>query len=140
MTRIFTDKAETQGRAWASQAALPKQTLWQASLPTRLFPNRSIAPRVPRFGAPRASRLGEWEVGEGISLLIRGEFLEGQSQAGLQMDSQKLHIPRSAMGSDTFGDTSFDLRQPLGSSPCGPTSGCSSSRLPERSVVSISEI
>ena len=90
--------------------------------------------------APRASRLGEWEVGEGISLLIRGEFLEGQSQAGLQMDSQKLHIPRAAMGSDTFGDTSFDLRQPLGASPCGPTSGCSSSRLPERSVVSISEI
>ena len=106
MTRIFTDKAETQGRAWASQAALPKQTPWQASLPTRLFPNRSIAPRVPRFGAPRASRLGEWEVGEGISLLIRGEFLEGQSQAGLQMDSQKLNIPRAAMGSDTSGDTS----------------------------------
>jgi hypothetical protein len=40
MTRIYTDKTEAQGAAWASQAVLPNQTRWQASLPTRLFLNR----------------------------------------------------------------------------------------------------
>ena len=40
MARIYTDKTDAQGGAWASQAALPNQTRWQASLPTRLFLNR----------------------------------------------------------------------------------------------------
>lgn len=54
MTRIFTDEAETQGVAWASRAALPNQTLWKASLPARLLPNRSI--RYANDPAFRASR------------------------------------------------------------------------------------
>ena len=69
------------------------------------------------------------------------EFLEGQSQAGLQTDNQKDHTIRTANDPTASGEySSFDLRQPLGASPCGPTSGCSSSRLPERSVVLIRDI
>jgi len=37
-----SNAAERQGGAWAGKEALPNQTLWQASLPTRLFQNRSI--------------------------------------------------------------------------------------------------
>ena len=36
-----SNEAEAQGCAGTSQAALPNQTLWQASLPQRLFLNRS---------------------------------------------------------------------------------------------------
>ena len=68
-------------------------------------------------------------------------FLKGHSQAGLQVDNQKDRSIRLANDPSASGkNSSFDLRQPLGASPCGPTSSCSSSRLPERSVVSISEI
>ena len=57
MTRIYTDKEETQGGASASQAALPNQALWQASLPTRLFPNRSIRfANAPAFRALRETQ------------------------------------------------------------------------------------
>jgi len=37
------------------------------------------------------------------------EFLEGQSQAGLQMGSQKHPTPRAAMGCDTSGDNSLSV-------------------------------
>jgi hypothetical protein len=45
MTRMGTDEAEP-GDAWASQAALPNHTLWQASLPERLSLNRPLASRA----------------------------------------------------------------------------------------------
>jgi hypothetical protein len=38
-----------------------------------------------------------------------GEFLGGQSQAGLQMDSQKHLTPRAAMGSTSSGDNSSSV-------------------------------
>lgn len=53
ITRIYTDEAVAQGFAWASQAALPNQPLWQPSLPTRLFPNRSIRSANDPALAPR---------------------------------------------------------------------------------------
>ena len=69
------------------------------------------------------------------------EFLEGQSQAGLQIDKQKSSAIRAANDPSASGEnSSFELRLPLGASPCGATSGCSSSRLPERSVVPIRDI
>ena len=69
------------------------------------------------------------------------EFLNGQSQAGLQMDKQKDHTIRPANDPNASGEnSSFDSRLPLGASPCGPTSGCSSSRLTEQSVVPIRDI
>jgi hypothetical protein len=59
MTLIYTDAAERQGSAWAGKAALPNQTLWQASMPTRLFQNRSIrvanAPAMPSTLVARPS-------------------------------------------------------------------------------------
>ena len=88
-------------------------------------------------GALRAGGGGMGSV-ERDQLADSAGFLEGQSQAGLPMDSQKHQSIREANDLGAPGnDSSFDLRQPLGASPCGPTSGCSSSRLPERSVVTI---
>jgi len=54
MARIYTDKTDAQGGAWASQAALPNQTRWQASLPTRLFLNRYSLRERSCFFAPCA--------------------------------------------------------------------------------------
>jgi hypothetical protein len=59
-------------------------------------------------------------------------------QAGLQMNNQKgptIRISNDPSAAEEYSP--FDLREPLGASPCGPTFGCSSSRLPERSVVPI---
>ena len=47
--------------------------------------------------------------GGGNQLADSGEFLEGQSQAGLQMDSQKHPTTRAAMGSDTSGENSSSV-------------------------------
>ena len=64
MTRMGTDEPEAQGYAWAGQAALPNQTLSPASLPTRLFPTRSIrfangpaVERVARYNENRETIL-----------------------------------------------------------------------------------
>jgi glycosyltransferase involved in cell wall biosynthesis len=90
--------------------------------------------------ALRADHTGLGSAG-GNQLADSKDFLKGYSHAGLQMDNQKDPTIRTANDPSASGEySSFDLRQPLGASPCGPTSGCSSSRLPERSVVSISEI
>ena len=81
---------------------------------------------------------GEIGSAGGNQLADSKEFLEGQLQAGLEMDNQKGPTIRIANDPGASGEySSSDLRQPLGASPCGPTSGCSSSRLPERSVVPI---
>jgi hypothetical protein len=59
----------------------------------------------------------------------------------LAQDSENTSPTRSANDPSASGEnSSFDLRLPLGASPCGPTSGCSSSRLPERSVVPFRDI
>jgi hypothetical protein len=46
MTRIYTDKTEAQGGAWASQAALRFQIPSQASLHGILKTHRPLAPRA----------------------------------------------------------------------------------------------
>jgi hypothetical protein len=103
----------------------------------KISPSRSASAPAD---ALRADHTGLGSAG-GNQLADSKDFLEGQSQAGLQMDNQKDPSIRTANDPSASGEySSFDLRQPLGASPCGPTSGCSSSRLPERSVVSISEI
>jgi hypothetical protein len=95
---------------------------------------------APAEEALRADDMGSGSAG-GNQFADSMEFLKGQSQAGLQMDNQKLPTIRTANDPSAPGEySSFDLRQPLGASPCGPTSGCSSSRLPERSVVPIRDI
>jgi glycosyltransferase involved in cell wall biosynthesis len=78
---------------------------------------------------------------EGNQIADSKEDLEDQSQASLQMDSRRLRSIHAANDpSASGGNSSFDSRLPLGASPCGTTSGCSSSRLPERSAVPIREI
>jgi len=60
---------------------------------------------------PAGARIapGEMGSGGGNQLADSGEFLEGQSQAGLQMGSQKLHSPRVATESDTSGKNSSSV-------------------------------
>jgi hypothetical protein len=108
-------------------------------------PTRSASVPAGAHIAPgdRISQIGDRVTGSdgGNQPADSVEFLEGQSQAGLLTDNQKGPTIRTANDPTAPGEySSFDLRQPLGASPCGPTSGCSSSRLPERSVVLIREI
>ena len=60
---------------------------------------------------PASARIAPGEMGSvgGNQLADSGEFLEGQSQAGLQMGSQKLHSPRVATESDTSGKNSSSV-------------------------------
>jgi len=60
---------------------------------------------------PALARIAPGGVGNGggNQLADSGEFLEGQSQAGLHMDSQKLPTHRVAMGSDTSGENSSSV-------------------------------
>ena len=60
-------------------------------------------------GPAGALRSGEMGSGGGNQLGDSVEFLDGQSQAGLQMDSQKRHSPRAATGSDTSGEISLSV-------------------------------
>ena len=57
---------------------------------------------------PALARIAPRGIGSdgGNQLADFGEFLEGQSQAGLQMGSQKRATSRAAMGYDTCGDNS----------------------------------
>jgi len=106
MTRIYTDKAEAQGGAWASQAAQRFQIPSQASLHgfQNTSPSRSAS-------GPALERLAPGGTGSygGNRLAVSGEFLEGQSQAGSQMGYQKLLNPRAAMGIDTSGENSLSV-------------------------------
>lgn len=93
-----TDEAETQGDAWVSHAALPNQTLWQASLPTRLFPTCFI-----RYAnAPAFSRLvrdfgnGKKKTQGCVWLAKRGDVLRKQPKARLRGDLQKSCTVRAA--------------------------------------------
>jgi len=72
-----------QGGAWASQAALPNQALWQAGLPTRLFLNRSLAPRAAlHFRALRAMmRMGK-EKDTGLRLACQSGRCFGKASEG----------------------------------------------------------
>jgi hypothetical protein len=45
-TKLFEPTRQKQGNARVPGLALPNQTPWQASLPTRLFLNRPTAPRL----------------------------------------------------------------------------------------------
>jgi hypothetical protein len=123
---------EPSGTAFSNPSASELARDSENTLPTR----SATGPAGALFADP-------CEMGSagGNQIPASKEFLEGQSQAGLQMDNQKGPTIRTANDPSVFGEySSFDLRQPLGASPCGPTSGCSSSRLPERSVVLIRDI
>ena len=79
MTLIFTDAAEWQGGAWAGKAALPNQTLWQASLPTRLFQNRSIrVANAPAFALDAGRSTLRLSKTQGCSWLAKRGGLRGQ--------------------------------------------------------------
>ena len=60
MARIYTDKTDAQGGAWASQAALRFQIPSQASLHRIVKTHRPLAPRAALLFAPCA-RYWEWE-------------------------------------------------------------------------------
>jgi len=101
ISRIYTDEAVAQGGAWASQAALPNQALWQASLPTRLFQKHSLASRAALLF--RALR----EINNCQELALRkstgharpdglAEFLKRHLQACLRVDLQKGRTIRAA--------------------------------------------
>ena len=60
-------------------------------------------------GPAGALRSGEMGTGGGDQLADSGEFLEGLSQAGLEMVSQKHPTPRAAMGSTSSGDNSSSV-------------------------------
>jgi hypothetical protein len=138
MTRIYTDGPQGDAQeTCAGDAFSNPSTSELARDAENTSPTRSAS--VPA-GALLADH-GEIGSARGNQPADSVEFLEGQSQAGLQMDNQKGPTIRTANDPTAPGEySSFDLRQPLGASPCGPTSGCSSSRLPERSVVLIRDI
>ena len=108
MTRIYTDEAEVQGSAWASQAALPNQTLWQASLPTRLFLNRSIRSANVALHFAHRARLRNCQelafrksTGQ-VRLAGMAGFLKRHLQARLREDLQKARTIRAANNPSVF--------------------------------------
>ena len=75
---------------------------------------------------PASARLAPGEMGSdgGNQLADSGEFLEGQSQAGLLMDSQKHTIPRAANDLSASGDIltpnkSAEISEICGKNPSG---------------------
>jgi len=92
MTLIYTDAAERQGGAWAGKAALPDQTLWQASLPTRLFQNRSIrVANAPAFALDAGRSTLRLSKTQGCSWLAkRGDVLGKHLQARLRVSFQNI--------------------------------------------------
>jgi hypothetical protein len=136
ISRIYTDgqQGDAQetcaGDAFSNPSTIELEQDSENTSPTR-FANDPA-------GTLRAGELGS---DGGNQPADSAGFLDGQSQAGLQMDNQKGPTIRTANDPTAPGEySSFDLRLPLGASPCGPTPGCSSSRLPERSVVLIRDI
>jgi hypothetical protein len=102
------------GHGWEKRRATPREPGLalssqnsSTSEPARDSENASL--NRSASGPAGAFRSGEMGSGGGNQLSDSGEFLEGQSQAGLQMDSQKHLTPRAAMGSTSSGDNSSSV-------------------------------
>ena len=95
IARIYTDKTEAQGGAWTSQAGAAfsnPSTSQVARDCENTSPTRSASDPAGALFADN----GEMGSVGGNQLADSKEFLEGQSQAGLQVDSQKLQSIRMA--------------------------------------------
>jgi hypothetical protein len=91
MARIYTDKTDAQGGAWASQAALRFQIPSQASLHGILKTHRPLAPRAALlFRAEREILgMGKRNTHGCDSLAKRGGVLEKHPKAGLGVSFPK---------------------------------------------------
>ena len=108
IARIYTDKTEAQGGAWASQAG-PAFSNPSTSQLARDCENTS--PTRFANGPAEAMRAETREMGSagGNQLADSKEFLDGQSQAGLQVDNQKGHTIRTANDPGASGEYSSSV-------------------------------
>jgi GT2 family glycosyltransferase len=102
------------GHGWEKRRATPREPGLalssqnpSTSEPARDSENTSL--NRSAIGTAEALCFWEMESGGGDQLSDSRGFLEGQSQAGLQMDSQKHLTPRAAMGSTSSGDNSSSV-------------------------------
>jgi glycosyltransferase involved in cell wall biosynthesis len=102
------------GHGWEKRRATPREPGLalssqnsSTSEPARDSENTSL--NRSAIGSAEAHRSGEMGSGGGNQLAESEVFLGGQSQAGLQMDSQKHLTPRAAMGSTSSGDNSSSV-------------------------------
>jgi glycosyltransferase involved in cell wall biosynthesis len=108
IARIYTDKTEAQGGAWASQAGAVFSN-----------PSTSQLARDCENTSPTCSANGPAEVMRGETremgsagenqLADPKEFLDGQSQAGLQVDNQKGHTIRTTNDPSASGEYSSSV-------------------------------
>jgi glycosyltransferase involved in cell wall biosynthesis len=105
---------DSDGHGWEKRRATPREPGLalssqnsSTSEPARDSENASL--NRSASGPAGAFPSGEMGSGGGDQLSDSGEFLEGQSQAGLQMDSQKHLTPRAAMSSTSSGDNSSSV-------------------------------
>jgi hypothetical protein len=102
------------GPGWEKRRATPREPGLalssqnsSTSEPARDSENTSL--NRSAIGPAEALRFREMESGGGDQLAESEGFLGGQSQVGLQMDSQKHLTPRAAMGSTSSGDNSSSV-------------------------------
>ena len=102
------------GHGWEKRRATPREpglALSSQNSSTSELARDSESTSLNRsaIGPAEALRFREMESGGGNQLAESEVFLGGQSQAGLQMDSQKHLTPRAAMGSTSSGDNSSSV-------------------------------
>jgi hypothetical protein len=102
------------GHGWEKRRATPREPGLalssqnsSTSEPARDFENTTL--NRSALGPAEALRFREMESGGGDQLAESEGFLGGQSQAGLQIGSQKHPTPCAAMGSTTSGDNSSSV-------------------------------
>ena len=108
MTRMDTDDTEAQGGAWASQAGAAfsnPSTSELARDSENTSPTRSASAPAE---AMRAETREMGSAGEN-QLADSKEFLDGQSQVGLQVDNQKGHTIRTANDPSASGEYSSSV-------------------------------
>ena len=108
MTRMDTDDTEAQGGAWASQAGAAFSNPSTSQL-ARDCENTS--PTRFANGPAEAMRAETREMGSAgeNQLADSKEFLDGQSQVGLQVDNQKGHTIRTANDPGASGEYSSSV-------------------------------
>ncbi|MCX6963540.1 MAG: glycosyltransferase [Verrucomicrobia bacterium] len=158
------ERVEAQGEAWAGQAGASESDSLASALadsPASESLTRSASGPAGEHIAPtdRISQIGDRGIGSvGVDQFADSSgFLEGQSQAGLQMDSQNHQSIRTANDpSASKGNSSSvnfdsldpsrlalradlrsldDLHRPRCCAPLGPTFSCSSFSFPKLSVL-----
>ena len=115
IAQICTDNSEAQGNAWASQAGAAFSNPFTSELArdsentslirsadnpagARIAPEDRLSEVADALHGPKISKIGDRNGGSdgGNQLADSAGFLEGQSQAGLQMDNQKHRAIRTA--------------------------------------------